>query len=138
MNDPDLLMERARKSLLAAERLLADGDPEFAASRVYYSYFHTAQALLSSRGLDPSRHGQVIAQYGRYFAKTQALDPIFHNRLSTAFKLRQIADYQVEVAIEADAVSDLIAGCQQFIAAAEEYLSGLQGTSGSGGRMARP
>ena len=89
MNDPDLLLERARKSLLAAERL---------------------------------------AQYGRHFAKTQALDPIYHNRLSMAFKLRQIADYQVEVAIETDAVSDLIAGCQQFIAAAEKYLAGLQGT----------
>jgi hypothetical protein len=38
MNDPDRLLERAKKSLLAAERLLADGDPEFAASRVYYSY----------------------------------------------------------------------------------------------------
>ncbi len=127
MNDPDLLLERARKSLVAAERLLAEGDPEFAASRIYYSYFYTAQALLSSQGIDPSRHGQVIAQYGRHFAKTQVLDPIFHNWLGTAFKLRQIADYQVEVAIETEAVENLITGCRQFIAAAEEYLSGLQG-----------
>lgn len=125
MNDPDLLLERAEKSLLAAERLLADGDPEFAASRVYYSYFHTAQALLSSRGIDPSRHGQVISQYGLHFAKTGALDPVFHNWLNTAFKLRQIADCQVEVAIETEAVSDLISGCRQFIAAAAEYLEGL-------------
>lgn len=127
MNDPELLLERARKSLLAAERLLADGDSEFAASRIYYSYFYTAQALLSSQGIDPSRHGQVIAQYGRHFAKTQLLDPLFHNLLGTAFKLRQIADYQVEVTIEPEAVGDLIAGCRQFIAAAEEHLSGLQG-----------
>ncbi len=81
--------------------------------------------------------GQVISQYGLHFAKTRALDPIFHNWLSTAFKLRQIADYQVEVAFETEAVSDLIAGCRQFITAAEEYLASLQGTSGSG-RMAPP
>lgn len=131
MNDPDLLLERAKRSLLAAERLLADGDSEFAASRIYYSYFHTAQALLSSRGLDPSRHGQVIAQYGLHFAKTRVLDPIFHNWLSTAFKVRQVADYQVEVVVETEAVDDLITGCRQFIAAAEKYLADLQGTSGS-------
>jgi uncharacterized protein (UPF0332 family) len=67
----------------------------------------------------------VIAQYGLHFAKTRTLDPVFHNWIGTAFKLRQIADYQVEVAIETEAVSDLISGCRQFIAAAEEYLAGL-------------
>jgi len=129
MNETDLLLEKGERSLRAAERLLADGDTDFAASRIYYAYFYTAQALLATRGIDLSRHGQVIAQYGLHFSKTRALDPTFHNWFSTAFKLRQLADYQVEVSVEPEEVDNLISGCRRFIAAAAEYLDQFQGES---------
>jgi uncharacterized protein (UPF0332 family) len=129
MNEPDLLMEKAQRSIQAAERLLADGDADFAVSRTYYAYFYTAQALLATRGIDLSRHGQVIAQYGLHFSKTRALDPVFHNWFNKAFKLRQLADYQVEVPVDPEDVTDLLSGCRTFIVAASEYLEQLQGQS---------
>jgi uncharacterized protein (UPF0332 family) len=138
MNETDLLLEKGERSLRAAERLLADGDTDFAASRIYYAYFYTAQALLDTQGIELSRHGQVIAQYGLHFSKTRALDPTFHTWFSRAFKLRQLADYQVEVSVEPEEVDDLISGCRQFIAAASKYLEQLQGQSSDPGESVKP
>ena len=87
------LLTKAERSLAAAERLLADGDPDFAVSRSYYGFFYVAEALLHSEGLEFLRHGQVLAQDGRHFAKTGRLDPRFHQLFSRAFSARQIADY---------------------------------------------
>ena|SRR5215218_5603623 len=138
MTKSDLLMEKASRALHAAERLLAEGDADFAASHTYYACFYTAQALLVTRELQFSRHGQVIAQYGRHFSKTRILDPRFHKLLDTTFELRQIADYQVEVPVESEAVGELIVESRQFIVAASEYLEQLQGESSDLGEPVKP
>lgn len=70
-----LLLEKAARSFDAAERLLQAGDNDFGASRTYYGYFYIAQALLLSMGLSYGRHGQVVAQYGLHFAKTNGSTP---------------------------------------------------------------
>lgn len=121
--DENTLLEKASRSLTAAERLLNDGDRDFAASRAYYGLFYVAQALLDSRGLRYSRHGQVVAQYGRQFAKTGDLDPSFHHLLDTAFELRQLADYEAVVEIEEATVRELIGGGRRFLKAAVAYLT---------------
>src|SRR6185436_141598 len=92
-----LLLTKAERSFRAAGILLSSGDSDFAASRAYYGLFYTAQALLLTQGLRFSRHGQVIAQYGLHFAKTRRLDPRFHRLLDEAFRIRQSADYTIEV-----------------------------------------
>lgn len=89
----EALLEKAERSFSAARSLLGAGDPGFAASRSYYGYFYVAEALLPSEGLRFSRHGQVIAQYGRRFARTDLLDRRFHHHLTQVFALRQLADY---------------------------------------------
>jgi uncharacterized protein (UPF0332 family) len=85
------LLEKAARSFDAAERLLQAGDNDFGASRTYYGYFYIAQALLLSMGLSYGRHGQVVAQYGLHFAKTQRLAPAFHRLLDRAFEIRHTA-----------------------------------------------
>lgn len=128
MTTPALYLEKAQRAFQAAARLLEDGDPDFAASRLYYAYFYTAQALLESRNLRFSRHGQMIAQFGLHFAKTGLIDPRFHHLLDTAFELRQIADYQVEVAIPSDGITELIQEGHRFLEAASKYLEQLPQT----------
>lgn len=54
--------------------MLQDGSPDFAVSRTYYGYFYIAEALLLSKGDKFSSHGQVVAQYGLRFARTEELD----------------------------------------------------------------
>ena len=134
MTRPDLLLKKATRALRLAERLFAEEETDFAASKVYYAYFYTAQALLAAKDLKFTRHGQVIAQYGLHFSKTQILDPRFHKLLDRAFGLRQIADYQVEVAIDSDAVGTLISECQVFIDAASTYLREFEETPTNPGK----
>jgi uncharacterized protein (UPF0332 family) len=122
MTRSDLILEKATRALRLAERLFTEEETDFAASKVYYAYFYTAQALLTAKELKFARHGQVIAQYGLHFSKTQALDPRFHKLLDRAFGLRQIADYQIEVVIDPEAVGTLISECREFIDAASRYL----------------
>ena len=125
MRQSELYLEKADRALLAAERLLEHEDWDFAASRIYYAYFYTAQALLLTQGLRFTRHGQVIAQFGRYFAKTKLIDPRFHNLLDMAFELRQVADYQIEIPMDPDVVMDLLREGRRFIEAAATYLKQL-------------
>ncbi|HYU31837.1 MAG TPA: hypothetical protein VEW48_06715 [Thermoanaerobaculia bacterium] len=80
-----------------------------------------------SRGLTFARHGQVIAQYGRHFAKTGLLDPRFHNLLDHAFDLRQSADYEADAVIEAQEVVEAIRQGREFLSVATQLLE--KGTS---------
>ena len=117
------LLAKARRSFEAAEGLLEDGHADFAASRAYYGCFYTAEVLLFSKGLSYSRHSQVVAQFGRQFAKTEELDVRYHRLLIEAFGLRQAADYSAapETVSEEDAEHTIREG-KEFLTAAHEYL----------------
>ncbi|HYO13555.1 MAG TPA: HEPN domain-containing protein [Thermoanaerobaculia bacterium] len=122
MSQSSLLLQKAGRALRAAERLLITGDADFAASRTYYAYFYTAQALLLTQGLRFSRHGQVVAQYGRCFGRSKHLEPGFHRLLMRAFKIREVADYQVEVPVDPEEVEELLQEGRRFLEAASRYL----------------
>jgi uncharacterized protein (UPF0332 family) len=130
MTEPQLLLNKAARTIQSAERLLRDGDTDFSASTIYYACFYIAEALLLTRGLHFARHGQVHAQYGFHFARTKLLDPAFHRLLDDAFELRQAADYQVEVTIDPEVVQGLIEGTRRFLAAAFRYLEELPAAEG--------
>ncbi len=125
MNDLQALLEKAARSFETAEVILKSGAPDFAASRAYYGCFYIAEALLFSRGEKFSSHRQVISQYGFIFARTDELDRRFHQLLLRAFKIRQYADYQVEVPVEEEEAMDLIQGGREFLKAASDYLAHL-------------
>ncbi len=103
--------------------MLEDGHADFAASRAYYGCFYVAEALLFSEGLNYSRHSQVVAQFGRHFAKTGELDARYHRLLIEAFRLRQVADYSAapETVSKEDAEHTIREG-KEFLDAAREYL----------------
>jgi uncharacterized protein (UPF0332 family) len=99
------------------------------ASRLYYGCFYIAEALLLHEGLRFSRHGQVLAQYGRIFAKPERLDRRFHRLLERTFSLRQVADYSAEAEINPEEIGDLFSQGVEFLTAARSYLSITSGTS---------
>jgi uncharacterized protein (UPF0332 family) len=123
VSEIEALLEKAERSFAAAEQMLGWGDADFAASRAYYGYFYIAEALLLSKDMNFSRHGQVIAGYGRHFAKTEVLDPRFHRLMRRAFALRQTADYSTEPPPDADTVRELIEGGEDFLRDARAYLA---------------
>jgi uncharacterized protein (UPF0332 family) len=88
------LLEKADRSLGAAEELLNTDYPEFAVSRAYYAMLYCAQALLLSRDLIFSKHSAVISAFGKEFIKTKRLPEELHAHLISAFKERQKSDYE--------------------------------------------
>ena len=130
MSSSHPLLKNAEESLDAAELLRKHGYIGFAASRAYFTYFYTAETLLLSRGLEYSRHGQVIAQYGLHFSKNRVLDPAFHRQFITAFNLRNVGDYESTTPIDPIMVDELIEDGRRFLAAASQYLYGLREEAG--------
>ena len=128
MNSPGVtdLLEKADRSLAAAERLLAEGFPEFAAGRAYYSMFYATEALLLSRDLSFSKHSAVITAFGLHFVKTGVLDPSLHRYLLDAFDLRNLGDYGAVRAVDdADARQALENG-RVFCAAIRTHLASTE------------
>jgi uncharacterized protein (UPF0332 family) len=116
------LLEKAKRSQRVATKLFKDGDTDFAASRAYYSLFYTAEALLLSRGLSISSHSAVIANFGKEFAKTKALNPKFHHYLMESQDRRNIGDYSILAEVTKEQVQEMLVWAKEFIKAAESYL----------------
>lgn len=130
MRELDALLAKAKRSLDAAELLLEAGNADFAVSRAYYGCFYIAEALLLSEGHRYSRHGQVIAQFGRHFAKEDRIDRRFHKLLDEAFSARQLADYAAETDMDPQEVRKMIDEGRRFLAVARQHL-GSHGDAGN-------
>jgi uncharacterized protein (UPF0332 family) len=117
------LLQKARKSLQAAELLKREYYLDFAASRAYYAMFYAAEALLLDRGLSFSSHSAVIAAFGKEFARTGNLDPRFHRYLIDAQDLRNLGDYGVGPSMAAEQVEEILRWTQELLSVAEGILS---------------
>ena len=116
------LMDKAVRSLKTAEKILKDGEVDFAGSRAYYAMFYVAEALLLQRDLSFSSHSAVTANFGKEFAKTGILNPKFHNYLIKAQDRRNIGDYAIGNHLTQQEVREMLAWAKEFIKAAESYL----------------
>lgn len=121
-NETGQLLEKASRSIEAADLLATNDQPDFAASRAYYAMFYIAEALLNEKGLQFSKHGNVHAAFGKHFAKTRLFDTKYHHWLIDAFGTRQVGDYGLETNIETEFALQLINQAREFLEAAQEYL----------------
>ena len=116
------LFEKAGRFIASAIILADEGDYDSAASRLYYSMFFVAEALLASRNMTFSSHRAVISAYGQYFTKTKEMDPKFHQALLNAFNQRQLGDYAVASGLTRADIDALLSDAQEFLKAAREKL----------------
>ncbi|MEW6545147.1 MAG: HEPN domain-containing protein [Nitrospirota bacterium] len=115
-------LEKAARTLRAAESLLRERDYESAAGRCYYAMLHAAQALLRERDLRYRKHASVHAAYGEAFAKTGLLDPKYHRWLLDAFADRLRGDYDVDVSFDKESVTKRIDQAREFLDAAQRFF----------------
>ncbi len=108
------LLDKARRSLRAAERLLQDGDNDFAVSRAYYAMFYAAQALLLTKEIRRSKHSGVIAAFNEHFIQSGEPPRRFFLMLRDGFEDRAEGDYGLVTISEEQA--------RAGIAAAREFL----------------
>ena len=116
------LFAKAVDTIEGAEGLLNMGKTEIAAGRAYYAMFYVAEALLYEIDLQFSQHGQVIAAYGKHFAKTKELDPKYHHWLRGGFDARISGDYDVDANISQELAAELINQAREFLEVAQKYL----------------
>ena len=116
------LLEKASRSLQAAEHLAQSGDPEFAVGRTYYTMFYAAQALLNEKELRFRKHSGVHSGFADQFVKTALIDKKYHRWLLAAFSKRITGDYGIEAELTAEDAKLLIEQAREFLAAAKTFL----------------
>ena len=120
----ELLLDRAEKSISAAEEMLNKNFNEFAVSRAYYAMFYCAEALLFSKDLGFSKHSLTIGAFAKEFIKTGKLPKELHKYLLEAFKARQEADYQVTIVFSKEKAQEIINKAKFFLEKTKGYFSG--------------
>ena len=116
------MLAKARRYLASAELLRQAGDFDSAVSRLYYSMFYGAEALLLSQEKTYSSHRAVIAAFGQHFIKSGLLSKEMHHWLHRAFEKRQISDYEFMSGISETDVMDLQEKAAEFMKRAEAFL----------------
>ena len=122
------LLEKASRSLQAAEHLAKTGDAEFAVGRAYYGMFYVAQALLNERELRFRKHAGVHSGFAEHFVKTGLFDKKYHRWLLTSFSKRITGDYGIEAELAEEDATVLIRQGNEFLEAAKRFLPPLEPT----------
>ncbi|TMA87837.1 MAG: HEPN domain-containing protein [Deltaproteobacteria bacterium] len=115
-------LEKAFRSLQAAERLTKSGDAEFGVGRAYYAMFYAAEALLNEKGLRFRKHAGVHSAFAEQFVKSGLIDKRYHRWLLAGFSKRITADYGIEAELTLEDATLLIGQAREFLAAAKTFL----------------
>ncbi|GAG33537.1 unnamed protein product [marine sediment metagenome] len=116
------LLEKADRSIEAADLLFSQNYYDFAVSRAYYAMFYCTQAVLMSKNLSFSKHSAVIATFGRDFIKTGIFNQELYKALRNAFEARQTGDYFTTEQISKERCQETIESAKSFISETESYL----------------
>ena len=112
----------ARDSLKAAQILLREGYPGFAASRAYYAMFYVAEAFLEGEGLSYSKHSAVIAAFGEKFAHAGRVPTEFHRFLLEAQESRHDGDYGPRNAVSPQQAQERVRHAGRFLEVATQLI----------------
>ncbi|MEL6604161.1 MAG: HEPN domain-containing protein [Cyanobacteria bacterium J06614_10] len=121
-SEQQFLLEKAQRSLAAAEQLSKQGFYDFSVSRAYYSMFYVAEALLDEEGLSFSSHAAVISAFGQSLAKPQKVPQEFHRYLIDAQARRTSADYDLQPDVSFEDAQKIIFQAHSFIHLGLQYL----------------
>lgn len=119
------LLQKARDSLQAAQLLVDNNLPAFAAARAYYTMFYIAEAFLLGEGLTFSSHSAVIAAFGREFAKTKRLPVEYHRYLINAQEKRTEADYNLNPSITPEEAKTIINEAENMLNSAQNNIPNI-------------
>ncbi|MFW6163225.1 MAG: HEPN domain-containing protein [Planctomycetota bacterium] len=123
----------AAESAEVAQMLVGTGHYRIAVSRSYYCMFYCTKALHENEGRSLSRHGAVIAAFGREFVKTGRFDPKLHAYFREAFRERQRSDYVAMASVSEAAARTALERAGEFIEATRAYLREHGDEEGGGG-----
>jgi len=114
-NLADHLLSRARESLEEAKILAGSGHWNTCVSRLYYSCFYAASALLEFRGLSSSKHSGVRSLFNNNFAKTGMISKDVVAIYNDLFDRRQESDYGPFLSFEETDVKPWFEEVEHFV-----------------------
>lgn len=91
-------------------------------SRSYYAVYHAISAVLLSKGLHFSSHGQTIGAFNREFVKIKKFPAVFTKMIEKLFNERQTGDYDFESYIDEDIAQEDLTHAEDILKSCEEYL----------------
>lgn len=94
----------------------------FSMNRIYYAMFYAVQALLVSREVSFSKHGQVKAYFNREMVKSGIFTTEMGRLYNKAFEYRQKFDYVDFSFPDREMVSEYLEKAKGFISNIQEYL----------------
>lgn len=115
-------LERAEKSIEAAQKLSSNEYYDFVASRAYYAAFYASTALLLHAGLEFRKHSGVIAYIHKRFVKTGKLAEEHGKNLNWLFELRNVGDYGATVHVSQQDAENAIDAAENFLKAVSLLL----------------
>jgi uncharacterized protein (UPF0332 family) len=118
----ELMLNKASRSLTAAQKLLQEGDHDFASSRSYYAVFYGMQAVLLTKNLSASKHAGVIRLFNQHFIKNGTFPAEFSKFINLLFRDRQIGDYRFDVTIALERSQQDIVTAETIVQAITAYL----------------
>ncbi len=119
------LLNKAQRSLAAAQSLIEQGFYDFAVSRAYYAMFYVAEALLDREGLSFSSHAAVVSAFGQYLARPGKVPVEFHRHLIDAQAQRTRADYDPNPDLSQLDATRLVSQAQAFLITAGQNLTSM-------------
>jgi uncharacterized protein (UPF0332 family) len=114
---------RARKALRAASILLEDGLFEDAVSRSYYAVMHAAKSALLAQDTIAESHAAVRRLFGAVLVRSGPIEKEWAAIFAREQDQRIVADYDVEVEWEEEAVQHLVEDSRSFVQRIGDYLT---------------
>lgn len=115
-------LQKAKRSLQAAESLLKDDFYEGSVNRAYYTMFHAAKACLAKENLFPKTHTGLVSEFGRVFVIKGRVDEELGKALSEAKEEREDSDYEVFVEVGEKEAKKILDDAGNFLKESEKIL----------------
>jgi len=115
-----LELEDAKEDLKSAEEDYAQGNFKWATIKGYYSMFHSARALLYSRGYREKGHYCLYLAIRAFFVREKKLDPKLAEDFNNSMILREDADYRRKFSQEG--AQAVIESAKRLLKAAKQVL----------------
>lgn len=122
----DYRLKSAEEHLMSSNLLLENGLFKDSIGRSYYAMFASARAILALDGKDFSKHAGVISYFQREYIKTQKFDVKFSKYLTSAFQVRNHADYDDYYIVSKDEAVEQYEKAKEFLEAVKTYLDNIE------------
>ena len=115
VEEVEMFIGRARRSLDATHHLFRGGFYEDAVSRAYYSMYFAAKALLLKRNITVKTHKGLLSKFGLEFVDEGVVEKYYGRALRIAEELREEADYSITREISKEEAESIVEDAEKFL-----------------------